>query len=144
MTRAIQARLETPRLEDYLEVIYHLIQDKGDASVVDIAERLGVKPPTVTSMVQKLAKGDYLLHEPYRGMRLTAKGEKVARSVISRHSIVEEFLAILGVAEGTAHQDAEGIEHYIHPVTIRKIERLVDFLSQNPSSLEAIRDYIDG
>jgi Mn-dependent DtxR family transcriptional regulator len=144
LTRAIQSRLETPRLEDYLEVIYHLIHDKGDASMVDIADRLGVKPPTVTSMVQKLAKGDYLLHEPYRGMRLTEKGEKVARSVISRHSIVEEFLAILGVAEGTAHQDAEGIEHYIHPVTIRKIERLVDFLRQNPSSLDAIRDYIDG
>jgi Mn-dependent DtxR family transcriptional regulator len=144
LTRAIQARLETPRLEDYLEAIYHLIQDKGDASMVDIADRLGVKPPTVTSMVQKLAKGDYLLHEPYRGMRLTEKGEKVARSVISRHSIVEEFLAILGVAEGTAHQDAEGIEHYIHPVTIRKIERLVDFLRQNPGSLDAIRDYIDG
>jgi Mn-dependent DtxR family transcriptional regulator len=144
LTRAIQTKLETPRLEDYLEVIYHLIHDKGDASTVDIAVKLRVKPPTVTSMVQKLARGGYLLHEPYRGMRLTEKGEKVARSVISRHSIIEEFLAMLGVAEGAARQDAEGIEHYIQPVTIRKIERLVDFLRKNPSSLDAIREYIEG
>ena len=99
---------------------------------------------TVTSMVQKLARGGYLLHEPYRGMRLNEKGEKVARSVISRHNIIEEFLAILGIAEGTAHQDAEGIEHYIHPVTIQKIQRLVDFLRKNPGDLDAIREYIDG
>ena len=144
MTRAIQVKLVTPRLEDYLEVIYHLIHDKGEASAVDIADKLQVKPPTVTSMVQKLVRGGYLLHEPYRGIRLTEKGEKVARSVISRHSVIEEFLALLGIAEGTAHQDAEGIEHYIHPVTIRKIERLVDFLRKNPGNLDTIREYIDG
>jgi Mn-dependent DtxR family transcriptional regulator len=144
LTRAIQEKLETPRLEDYLEAIYHLIQEKGDASTVDIAEKLQVKPPTVTSMVQKLARGGYLLHEPYRGMRLTEKGETVARSVISRHSVIEEFLSLLGVAEGAAHQDAEGIEHYIHPVTIKRIERFVDFLRKNPDSLGAMREYIDG
>jgi Mn-dependent DtxR family transcriptional regulator len=144
LTRAIQVKGETPRLEDYLEVIYHLVHERGYAGTVDLSESLQVKPPTVTSMVQKLAKGGYLIYEPYRGMRLTEKGEKVARSVISRHSIIEEFLAMLGVEEGAARQDTEGIEHYIQPVTTRKMERLVDFLRKNPSTLDAIREYIDG
>jgi len=131
------------RLEDYLEVIYHLIHDKGYASTVDIAESLQVKPPTVSSMLQRLAAKDYLVHEPYRGMRLTEKGEKIARSVIARHNTVSEFLSMLGVNETVAYQDTEGIEHHLQPETIRRIEGLVDFLRKDPKLQSAIRAYIE-
>jgi len=130
------------RLEDYLEVIYHLIQEKGYASTVAIAESLQVKPPTVSSMLQRLAAKDYLVHEPYRGIRLTEKGAKIAKSVIARHSMVSELLTMLGVDDEVAYQDTEGIEHHIQPVTIRKIEGLVDYLRKNPKVLRAIRDHI--
>jgi len=131
------------RLEDYLEVIYHLIQEKGYASTVAIAENLQVKPPTVSSMLQRLAAKDYLVHEPYRGIRLTEKGAKIAKSVIARHSIVSELLTMLGVQNDVAYQDTEGIEHHIQPVTIKKIEGLVGFLRDNPKVLRAIRDHIE-
>jgi len=131
------------RLEDYLEVIYHLIHDKGFASTVDIAETLHVKPPTVSSMLQRLAVKDYIVHEPYRGMRLTDKGEKIARSVIARHDTVSEFLSMLGVNETVAYQDTEGIEHHLQPETIRRIQGLVDFLRKDPKLLGAIRNHID-
>jgi Mn-dependent DtxR family transcriptional regulator len=140
---AVPLKSETPRLEDYLEAIYSLFEEKGYASTVDISDRLQVKPPTVTSMVQKLAKKGYLVHEPYRGMRLTETGEKLAKSVISRHQVISEFLAMIGVGRRVAYQDTEGIEHHIQPVTFRKIERLVDFLRKNPDYLSAIRDYVD-
>ncbi len=131
------------RLEDYLEVIYHLIHDKGYASTVDIAETLQVKPPTVSSMLQRLAAKDYIVHEPYRGMRLTDKGEKIARSVIARHTTVSEFLSMLGVNETVAYQDTEGIEHHLQPETIRRIQGLVDFLRKDSKLLSAIRNHID-
>jgi Mn-dependent DtxR family transcriptional regulator len=134
---------ETPRLEDYLEVIYHLIHDRGYATTVDIADSLRVKPPTVSGMLQKLDAKGYLVHEPYRGMRLTVKGEKIARSVIARHEIISEFLAQLGVEKNVAYQDTEGIEHHIQPITIYRIERLVDYLRKNPKRLRAIRDHIE-
>lgn len=133
---------ETPRLEDYLEAIYHLVHDKGYLSTVDIAESLHVKPPTVSSMVQRLDAKGYLVHEPYRGMKLTDKGEKIAKSVIARHEIISEFLTMLGVEKKVAYQDTEGIEHHIQPVTIYAIERLVDFLRKNPKQLRAIRDHM--
>jgi len=132
------------RLEDYLEVIYHLMHDKGYASNVDIAERLGVKPPTVSSMLQKLASREYLVYEPYRGIRLTDKGAKIAKSVIRRHSIILELLLMLGVEEEVAYEDTEGIEHHIQPVTMRRIEGLVDFLRKDPKLVRAIRDHIEG
>lgn len=143
MAKALPLKSETPRLEDYLEAIYLLFEEKGYASTVDISDRLQVRPPTVTSMVQKLAKKGYLIHEPYRGMRLTGSGEKLARSVVSRHHVIAEFLAMIGVGEKVAYQDTEGIEHHIQPVTFRKIERLVEFLHKNPEYLRAVREYLD-
>ncbi|MGD0478490.1 MAG: transcriptional regulator MntR [Nitrososphaerales archaeon] len=134
---------EMSRLEDYLEVIYHLIHDKGYANTVDIAENLRVKPPTVSSMLQRLSAKDYLVHERYRGIRLTDRGARIAKSVIARHSIVSELLLMLGVEDEVAYQDTEGIEHHIQPATIRKIEGLVDFLRKNPKLLRAIRNHIE-
>lgn len=145
LARVIQAEQQEgrSRLEDYLEVIYQLVQDKGYASTVDIAETLRVKPPTVSSMLQRLASRDYLVHEPYRGIRLTDKGAKIAKSVIARHNIISELLLMLGVENKVAYQDTEGIEHHIQPVTINRIEGLVDFLRKNPKLLRAIRDHIE-
>jgi Mn-dependent DtxR family transcriptional regulator len=139
----VQLKQETSRLEDYLEAIYRLSHDKGYASTVDLSDILQVKPPTVSMMVGNLARKGYLVHEPYRGMKLTEKGEKVARSVISRHGIISEFLSLIGVEEVTAHQDTEGIEHYIQPITVHKIAKLVEFLRKNPKQMKAIRDYIE-
>ena len=141
MARTILLKPETPRVEDYLEAIYRLVEDKGYTSTADLADKLEVKPPTVSIMLRKLDRDGYLVHEPYRGMKLTEKGEKVAISVISRHRIISEFLSMIGVAEKEAQHDAEGIEHHVLPTTVHKIERLVEFLRKNEKSLSAIRDY---
>ncbi|MBI3859725.1 MAG: transcriptional regulator MntR [Thaumarchaeota archaeon] len=138
--RSTQLKRETPRVEDYLEAIYHQIHDKGYASTIDLSDKLRVKPPTVSIMLRKLAKDGYLVHEPYRGMRLTEKGGKVARSVITRHSVVYEFLSMIGVEPEKAYQDAEGIEHDVQPVTVHRIERLVEFLRKNPQVIERLSD----
>ena len=139
----IEQQEEMSRLEDYLEVIYHLIHDKGYANTIEIAENLRVKPASVSSMLQRLAAKEYLVHERYRGIKLTDKGAKVAKSVIARHSIISELLLMLGVEGDVAYQDTEGIEHHLQPVTIRKIEGLVDFLRKNPKILRAVRGHVE-
>ena len=72
----VQFGRDLSRLEDYLETIYHLVQDKGYASTVEIAERLQVSPSSVSSMLKNLANGGYLDYEPYRGMKLTERGRR--------------------------------------------------------------------
>jgi Mn-dependent DtxR family transcriptional regulator len=134
-------RQETPRSEDYLEAVYHLIHDKGYAATADISDRLGVTPPTVSIMVGKLAAKGYLLHEPYRGMTLTETGEMIARSVVRRHEIISEFLSMIGVEEKVAYEDTEGIEHHLQPITIYRIEKLIEFLRKNPAYLAEIKEY---
>jgi DtxR family transcriptional regulator, manganese transport regulator len=137
-----QPRRDLSRLEDYLEAIYSLNEAKGFISAADISDRLGVKPPTVSSMVARLAKEGYLVHEPYRGMKLTPAGERVARSVIKRHRVIAEFLSMVGVDDETAYEDTEGIEHHVQPTTLERLEKLAEYLRKNPTTLRAIRKFI--
>ncbi len=143
MSKLMLPRRDVSRREDYLEAIYNLNEEKGYVSAADISDRLGVKPPTVSNMVVNLAKDGYLEHERYRGMRLTASGEKIARSVIKRHQVISEFIAMLGVDDQTAYVDTEGIEHHVHPSTLRRLERLADYLRENPQTLRAIQKFIE-
>jgi len=134
---------ETPRSEDYLETVFHLIKDKGYATTSDISTALKVKPPTVSNMIGKLAAKGYLEYKPYRGMKLTPSGERVARSVIRRHLVIAEFMSMMGVDDETAFEDTEGIEHHVHPTTIRRLERLAEYLRTHPAVLKTIRKYVD-
>ena len=143
VSKLVQPRRDVSRREDYLEAIYNLNEEKGYVSAADISDRLGVKPPTVSNMVVNLAKNGYLEHERYRGMRLTASGEKIARSVIKRHQVISEFISMLGVDDQTAYVDTEGIEHHVHPSTLRRLERLADYLRENPQTLRAIQKFIE-
>ena len=127
------------RVEDYLEVVYDLIQTKGYARAVDIAERLNVKTPSVTSMIQKLDGMGLVAYERYRGVTLTEKGEKMARFTQQKHALIVKFLLTLGVEEKTANEDAEGIEHHVHKGTLNCIEHFVDFVTENPSWFRTFR-----
>lgn len=112
-------------MEDYLEVIYELIQHKGYATTVDISEYLNVSSPSVTKMLQRLSESGHVNYEKYRGITLTGAGIAVAESMHYRHGILAEFLMMIGVDEDTANRDAEGIEHHLHPETLKKLEEFV-------------------
>src|SRR5690606_32032713 len=103
--------MPTPSMEDYLERIYTLIEDKGYARVSDIAEALEVHPSSVTKMVQKLDKSQYLVYEKYRGLVLTAKGKKIGKRLVYRHELLESFMKMIGVNNEYIYEDVEGIEH---------------------------------
>lgn len=115
----------TDRMEDYLEVIYELVQQKGYATTVDISSYLNVSSPSVTKMMQKLDETGYLKYEKYRGIKLTNEGIRIARNIRNRHGLLAEFFKIIGVDEETANNDAEGIEHHLHPETMKKLEDFI-------------------
>ncbi|GAE43580.1 Mn-dependent transcriptional regulator MntR [Mesobacillus boroniphilus JCM 21738] len=76
--------MPTPSMEDYIEQIFILIEQKGYARVVDIAEALSVHPSSVTKMVQKLDKDQFVVYEKYRGLVLTPKGYKTGKRLVDR------------------------------------------------------------
>ncbi|HUD19351.1 MAG TPA: transcriptional regulator MntR [Patescibacteria group bacterium] len=124
--------LTTPN-EDYLERIYELLNEKGYARVVDIAERLDVKPASVTMMVKKLEISGYILRERYRGFTLTPKGRSVGLRIQKRHKILSEFLHLLHLPDRVIEHDIEGLEHYLSDQTLAQLETLVKKLKKQPS-----------
>ncbi|WP_129688481.1 transcriptional regulator MntR [Gottfriedia acidiceleris] len=132
--------MPTPSMEDYIEQIYLLIEDKGYARVSDIAEALSVHPSSVTKMVQKLDKDDYLIYEKYRGLILTQKGKKMGKRLVYRHVLLEQFLRIIGVDENLIYQDVEGMEHHMSWEAIDRIGELVQFFEEDKNRIEALKD----
>ncbi|KQL33866.1 manganese transport transcriptional regulator [Bacillus sp. FJAT-25509] len=132
--------MPTPSMEDYIEQIYLLIEDKGYARVSDIAEALSVHPSSVTKMVQKLDKDDYLIYEKYRGLILTQKGKKMGKRLVYRHVLLEQFLRIIGVDENLIYQDVEGMEHHMSWEAIDRIGELVQFFEEDKNRIEELKN----
>ncbi len=118
----------TYRMEDYLEIIYELVQRKGYATLADVAEYLNVRPPSVTTMMRRLDQSGLLNYEKYRGIRLTEKGMDIAKMIHDRHSVLSEFLKVIGVSEKIANEDAESMEHHLHPQTMLRLTELMHIL----------------
>ena len=115
---------KTENTEDYLEIIADLLNAKGEARIVDIADKLGIAQATANKTVQRLLGQGYVNKEPYRSIFLTLKGQKVASASKKRHIIVLTFLQNLGLDSKTAEADAEGIEHHVSDKTLKRMEQL--------------------
>ncbi|UOY93968.1 transcriptional regulator MntR [Ectobacillus sp. JY-23] len=131
--------MPTPSMEDYIEQIYLLIEEKGYARVSDIAEALNVHPSSVTKMVQKLDKDEYLIYEKYRGLILTTKGKKIGKRLVYRHELLEQFMRIIGLDEAKIYDDVEGIEHHLSWEAIDRIGDLVQFFEEDKARIEVLR-----
>ena len=99
-------------VEDYLKVIYSLSEGGAAASTSDIAAMLEVQPASVSGMVKRLAESGLADHAPYRGVRLSAEGNREALRIIRRHRILETYLSQrLGYSWDDVHAEAERLEH---------------------------------
>jgi len=128
------------RMEDYLEVIAELVELKGYATTLDISRYMSVSAPSVTKMLQRLDENEYLEYEKYHGINLTQKGTHIAETIRQKHGILLEFFEILGIGHDTANQDAEGIEHYLNPKTIKQLRKFITFLKSNPKVLQNFKN----
>ena len=116
--QGVRAARSRELAEDYVELIAELIHDHGEARPVDIAARLGVRVPTVTKTLDRLAREGLITRARYRSVFLTDEGRALARECRRRHEIVLRFLLSLGLDPETAERDAEGIEHHVSARTL--------------------------
>ena len=114
---------QTENTEDYLELIADLLNQNGEARIVDIAEKLDIAQSTANKTIKRLVKQGYIKKEPYRSIFLTLKGQVIASNSKKRHKIVYEFLKNLGLDYNTASADSEGIEHHVSEKTLKRMEK---------------------
>ena len=111
-------------LEDYVEIIADLIDQTGEARVVDIAKCLGVTHVTVSKTIARLQRVKLVDAKPYRAIFLTQAGRDLAMRSKKRHDAVVKFLLAIGVSEKTALRDAEGLEHHVSDETLAAFEQI--------------------
>jgi Mn-dependent DtxR family transcriptional regulator len=113
-------------LEMYVKVAYELEEERGTATVSDMAERLGVKAPSVTAALQKLDGMGVVKYRRYQDVKLTSVGKLLARKLLERNRTLMDFLLMIGVDEEIATVDACEIEHVVNPQTIEKLSAYME------------------
>ena len=101
-------------VEDYAKAIYALEERDGTVTTNALACRLGVTPASASGMVRKLHELGLVTHEPYRAVKLTERGTKLALEIVRHHRLLETYLAeSLGMPWDRVHAEAEVLEHHL-------------------------------
>jgi DtxR family Mn-dependent transcriptional regulator len=135
-------------LENYLETIAALKNEKKYARVGDIAKALDVKSSSVNVAINFLAENGLVVHEKYGYVDLTDDGEKVAAEVQRKHDILYKFLnELLFVDPDVAAEEACEIEHSVSAETIHRLERLYKLLKEHflvkAEDMENLQEYLE-
>ena len=136
----------TPTMEDYLEAIYSISNEKRVVRVKNIAKKVGVKMPTVTNMLKSLNQKGFIDYEKHEYLELTQKGRKVGKEIDRRHQIIRNFLTdILKIDSVVADEEACKMEHGMSAETLDRLTQFIDFIQvcprTGPNWLESFDEY---
>ena len=132
----------TETAEDYLEAILNVVLEKGYAKTRDVAHELGVRPPSVVEMFQKLDAIGLVEYRRYEGVVLTPRGRQIAEVIKSRHDTLKRFLTLIQVPQEIAEKDACAMEHELSEESIEQIRLFVEFMNTHPAGNEVARDFL--
>jgi len=122
--------------QDYLAEAYRLLQYQPDRATITtsaLAEQVGVSAPAVAAVVERLKRAGLVEHEPYRGMRLTPRGEREALLNIRRHRLTEAFLVrVMGFGWHEVHDEADAIGAVITDRITSRMEQMAGYPKHCP------------
>lgn len=120
-------------LEDYIEAIYHIIEEKLVARSKEIAARLSVSRASVTEALRALSKKGLINYAPYEAITLTEEGKEVAEDVIFRHEALKRFFTdVLAIDVDIAEEGACRLEHAAPPEIIERMISFTEFMQICP------------
>jgi DtxR family Mn-dependent transcriptional regulator len=120
-------------IQHYLREIYKLHEEEGKVTVTALARRLHVSNPSASAMVKKLTALSLARHERYRGVELSAAGERVAVEVIRHHRLLELYLAeTLGLDVDDVHDEADRLEHALSEELEQRIDKALGYPTHDP------------
>lgn len=121
----------TSTVEDYLQLIYKMVQDRRAVLASRLAERLGVSLPTVLGTLQRMTRDGLVESDEKRLIGLTARGLGLAESMVRRQRLAERFLVdVLGLDWAEANTEAHLLEHAISP----KVESRLNAMLKSPAT----------
>jgi len=119
-----EEKIVSNQAEEYLEAIYRLEQKSGFARTMELSRNLKVVPGSVTNTIENLERKGLVIHKPYKGVKLTKNGQKIASSVVRRHRLAERLLTdILHLDWSEVHDPACKLEHALSPEILKPLEK---------------------
>ena len=120
-------------MEDYLEAILALEEEKGSVRSIDVARHLGYSKPSVSRAMANLKASGHIMMEEDGRLKLTEEGQRVAKEIYERHKLLMDWLIRLGVSPEVAAEDACKIEHDISAESFACLKRYVQQMEQTTS-----------
>ena len=144
----IAAKPVSASMEDYLEAIYQIVQEKKVARSKEISKELGVTNASVTGALRVLSERNLINYAPYELITLTGEGNRLAENVVQRHSMLKEFfISVLGIDEEEAGENACKMEHVITENLQQRLIRFIEFVNTCSTAgghwIEEFRRYLD-
>ena len=113
-------------LEEYLKTIYILKKQGQDIKVTTIANRMNCTKPSVNKAIKNLKANEMLEYEAYGEIRLTNKGEALAKKVLEAYDIVYVFLTeILEIPKEEAKEEAIRLKAVMNDNTLNMLTKYV-------------------
>jgi DtxR family Mn-dependent transcriptional regulator len=126
-------QIETAARQDYLKAIFHLGRSSRPVLTSELAESLGVRKPSVSAMLKRLAQEGLIHYSPRQGATLSAAGRAASLRVVRRHRLLETFLVrILGLDWSEVHVEAEVLEHHLSERIVAAIDRALGYPREDP------------
>ncbi len=123
----------SPAIQDYLKVIFTIQEENAVVTTTDIARTMNVSAASVTGMIKRLDRMKLVVHESYKGVKLTGAGEKIALEIIRHHRLLETYLReIMGYSWEQMHAEAEHLEHHISEDFEERIDALLGYPTHDP------------
>lgn len=119
-------KILTKSIEDYIETIYMIEQEKENIKSVDIASRLGVSKPAVNKAMNELNSLNLIEKSNYSNIVLTVEGRKLAKKIYNKHTLIYKFLLSIGVSKENANIDCCKIEHVISEETAECMKKYLN------------------
>ena len=120
-------------LEDYLETIYLIVQEKQVARAKDVSQRMQVGRSSVTGALHALAERKLINYAPYDLVTLTRQGELVAADIVRRHCVLRDFFVkVLSVEETLADDVACKMEHAVPESVLQRFVEFIEFVDRCP------------
>lgn len=127
----------TASLEDYLEVIFNLLQEKDAVKPIEVSKNLGVGKSSVSEALRNLAQKELINYAPYGVITLTPKGEKLAKEVALKHEVLTFFLTdVLNIEREEAVENACRIEHTISQNVYDQLVKFLKGYNQLPDNIK--------
>ena len=119
--------------ENYLKAIFHLIDDEQNVTINELSKFLGIKKPSVNSMIKKFSQKNWVIYESYKPIKITDKGRIEAARVVRKHRLTEMFLVDkMGFGWENVHEIAEQLEHIQSEIFFDKMDEILNYPKIDP------------